>query len=170
MRVQAFFSKNRRFLPFTVTLAAILAVGLGILLVSFASANGPSTPLNPLGYLDFTYATTISPTLPPAHMTGEKPESKLWWNDGFWWGSLYQPNENDPQAGEYHIFRLNWGNLAASRPWSRSTGSLGVEHCGVGTDAEETVRWNENRGTPCGAGPCNQYGSIHRCFVAEAGT
>jgi Ca2+-binding RTX toxin-like protein len=37
--------------------------------------------------------TTGAPTTP-------KPESKLWWNDGFWWASMFR-------NGEYHIFRLN---------------------------------------------------------------
>jgi trimeric autotransporter adhesin len=36
--------------------------------------------------------------------TGEKPESKLWWNDGVWWGSMWSQG-----AGAYHIFRLNTG-------------------------------------------------------------
>jgi hypothetical protein len=34
--------------------------------------------------------------------TGEKPESKLWWNDGRWWASMYQVS-----AGTYHIWWLN---------------------------------------------------------------
>jgi PKD repeat protein len=34
--------------------------------------------------------------------TGEKPESKLWWNDGAWWGVLFH---NASQS--YHIFRLD---------------------------------------------------------------
>jgi Ca2+-binding RTX toxin-like protein len=33
--------------------------------------------------------------------TGSKPESKLWWNDGFWWASMFD------NTGDYHIFRLN---------------------------------------------------------------
>ncbi|MCG8603560.1 IPT/TIG domain-containing protein, partial [bacterium] len=32
----------------------------------------------------------------------EKPESKLWWNDGLWWGSLW-----DPDANVYRIHRFN---------------------------------------------------------------
>jgi hypothetical protein len=32
--------------------------------------------------------------------TTSKPESKLWWNDGFWWASMFR-------SGEYRIFRLN---------------------------------------------------------------
>jgi hypothetical protein len=35
--------------------------------------------------------------------TGEKPQSKLWYNDGFWWGSLF-----NNVAGTYRIYRLNW--------------------------------------------------------------
>jgi Ca2+-binding RTX toxin-like protein len=41
----------------------------------------------------------------PAGSTGppttSKPESKLWWNDGFWWASMFDA------SGSYHIFRLN---------------------------------------------------------------
>jgi len=53
-----------------------------------------------VGYADFSYGTT-GDTKP----TGEKPESKLWWNDGYWWGSLY----NDA-AQAYHIYRLDLTN------------------------------------------------------------
>jgi RTX calcium-binding nonapeptide repeat (4 copies) len=40
--------------------------------------------------------------------TTSKPESKLWWNDGFWWAVMFR-------NGEYRIFRLNlraqtWGD------------------------------------------------------------
>jgi hypothetical protein len=34
--------------------------------------------------------------------TGEKPESKLWWNDNFWWGVLWSTAGN-----AYHIHRLD---------------------------------------------------------------
>jgi hypothetical protein len=33
--------------------------------------------------------------------TGWKPESKLWWNDGFWWASVF-----DRGSDAYHIYRL----------------------------------------------------------------
>ena len=33
--------------------------------------------------------------------TTSKPESKLWWNDGFWWASMFDGSQ------AYHIFRLN---------------------------------------------------------------
>src|SRR5258705_5520764 len=50
------------------------------------------------GYRDFSYAVSGGPTTP----TGEKPESKLWFNDGFWWGSLYNTT-----AKGYRIYRFD---------------------------------------------------------------
>jgi hypothetical protein len=35
-------------------------------------------------------------------MSGSKPESKLWFNDGQWWASMYEP-----AAGGFRIFRLS---------------------------------------------------------------
>src|SRR5206468_3971377 len=52
------------------------------------------------GFRDFSFGTTGLST-----PSGEKPESKLWWNDGSWWGSLY----NNP-AQDWHIYRLNLAN------------------------------------------------------------
>ena len=34
--------------------------------------------------------------------SGSKPESKLWWNDGAWWASMW-----DTASGDFHIFRLD---------------------------------------------------------------
>ncbi len=36
------------------------------------------------GYRSLSFGTTGTST-----PSGEKPESKLWWNDGFWWGCLW---------------------------------------------------------------------------------
>jgi Ca2+-binding RTX toxin-like protein len=55
--------------------------------------------------------------------SGSKPESKLWWNDGFWWASMFHPASN-----QYRIFRLNlrpqtWSNTGVAldpRPSSRA--------------------------------------------------
>jgi len=52
-----------------------------------------------VGYRDFSYP---SGTGGNSEVTGEKPESKLWWNDGFWWGSLWSSAGN-----AYHIYRLD---------------------------------------------------------------
>jgi PKD repeat protein len=37
-----------------------------------------------------------------AEPVGSKPESKLWWNDGYWWGSLWAAGSRN-----HHIFRLD---------------------------------------------------------------
>ncbi len=66
------------------------------LLIGNMSPARASEPVE-VGYRDFSYGTSGNST-----PTGEKPESKLWWNDGFWWGSLY-----DDAAQAYHIYRLD---------------------------------------------------------------
>jgi hypothetical protein len=55
--------------------------------------------------------------------TGEKPESKLWWNDGSWWSVLFHT-----ASQTHHIFRLDrgtqqWkdtGTMVDNRPKTRS--------------------------------------------------
>ncbi|MEV6925027.1 hypothetical protein AB0M46_11075 [Dactylosporangium sp. NPDC051485] len=44
----------------------------------------------------------VGPSTPGAAATGEKPESKLWWNDGVWWAVLF-----DTVSQTHHIFRLD---------------------------------------------------------------
>jgi len=71
-----------------------------------------------VGYRDFSYGKTGD-----AKLTGERPESKLWWNDGSWWGSLF-----DPLTLTYHVYRLNtatqtWidtGTTLDNRSWSKA--------------------------------------------------
>jgi VCBS repeat-containing protein len=76
-------------------------------------------------------------------LTGQKPESKLWYNAGIWWAAMLSPSAN----GAHHIFKLSgssWvdtGTLIDSRPstkedvlWtgsklyiiSRASGSVGT--------------------------------------------
>ena len=50
------------------------------------------------GYRDFGFGPLVAPT-------GEKPESKLWWNDGSWWGVLW-----NAQLGAHHIYKFDWPN------------------------------------------------------------
>ena len=47
------------------------------------------------GFQDQSFATAGDTTT-----SGSKPESKLWWNDGFWWASMWSGNG-------FHIFRLD---------------------------------------------------------------
>lgn len=57
----------------------------------------------------------ISTTGAGDEVTGEKPESKAWWNDGFWWASLL-----DSATGDYWIFRLD----VATQTWIRTATRL----------------------------------------------
>ena len=61
----------------------------------------PGPTPDPNGFKGPSYSPISAPT-------GEKPESKLWFNDGIWWASLFS---SGPQ--EFHIHRLNW----ATQTW-----------------------------------------------------
>ena len=83
------------------------------------SAQAASTASN-IGYKDFSYAA--SGVSAP---TGQKPQSKLWFNDGSWWGILFNKS-----AEEYHIYQYNW----ATHTWS-DTGTLVDERNSSNADA-----------------------------------
>src|SRR3954463_5285005 len=79
----------------------LLALGvlvLGLLAGSLVAPTGAHSAAVEVGYRDFSYSTSI--TAP----TGQKPESKLWYNDGTWWGVLWNANVS-PRRLE--IFRFN---------------------------------------------------------------
>jgi PKD repeat protein len=47
-------------------------------------------------------------------ITASKPESKVWWNDGSWWASMW-----DTASADFHIFRLDqaaqtWGDTGVA--------------------------------------------------------
>ncbi|MFN8491660.1 MAG: Calx-beta domain-containing protein [Caldilineaceae bacterium] len=82
----------------------IIAVLGTLLLYACLGQAAYAQPLPPpgAGYLDYNYGPDIvGAGRTPTEAT---PESKLWWNDGFWWGNLWNPTAN-----QYHIYRLNWG-------------------------------------------------------------
>lgn len=69
---------------------------------------------------------TVGPTYTGASApTGQKPQSKLWFADGQWWGCLF-----DQQSGDFHIFRFVW----AADEWV-DTGVLVDERASAFTDA-----------------------------------
>lgn len=79
-----------------VLIAAMAVVGLGAWSAAAHAAPGD------IGTEGFSYApVTGSPTQ-------TKPESKLWFNDGAWWASMYSP-----AAGVHRIHRLD----AATERW-----------------------------------------------------
>jgi hypothetical protein len=66
---------------------------------SASAQTYPSQPVT-VGYRDFGYGTEVF-----QDPTAEKPQSKLWWNDGLWWGCLW-----DPVASAYRIHRFDLAN------------------------------------------------------------
>jgi hypothetical protein len=85
-----------RYISATVALVVILSVAYG------PHRRPASAAPADIGYRDFQFGSNCNST-----PTGEKPESKLWWNDGFWWGSLCAPDSS------YHIYRLD----ASTQTW-----------------------------------------------------
>ena len=51
-----------------------------------------------VGYKDFSMSGATAPT-------GQKPQSKLWFNDGIWWGVMYNKASN---SKHFEIYRFNW--------------------------------------------------------------
>ncbi|MDX1412844.1 MAG: Calx-beta domain-containing protein [Candidatus Promineifilaceae bacterium] len=95
-------SSSRRTRPAYLLFVVGLAILPLVLILAYVSTVYGGTPLNPgPGYQDYSYA---DPDFDVKDPTGEKPESKLWWNDGYWWGSMYVPATNS-----FHIHRLQWG-------------------------------------------------------------
>jgi hypothetical protein len=94
------------------------------------TASPPSTST---GYRDFSFGSgTSSPT-------GEKPQSKLWFNDGIWWGSLF-----DDDSERFTIHRLDW----STQKWT-NTGVVIDER----NSSKADVMWTGSKLYVASAGP-----------------
>jgi hypothetical protein len=69
-----------------------------------------------VGYVDAPFGNT-----PGIDVTADKPQSKLWFNDGFWWALMF-----DTASNTWHIYKLTWPNqwvdtgmMVDNRPTSR---------------------------------------------------
>jgi hypothetical protein len=88
-------------MPVTARSLAVPAVLGALALGSLADATPAAAATGDIGYRDHSYAPLSgSPT-------GSKPESKLWFNNG-WWASMF-----NPAAGEFRIYKLG-----ATGAWS----------------------------------------------------
>lgn len=65
------------------------------------------------GYTDYVWATA---RLNPAAPTEDKPQSKLWWNAGSWWGVLWGPDPKNRNHAAYYIQRFD----ASLQGWSNT--------------------------------------------------
>ncbi|HTF12975.1 MAG TPA: hypothetical protein VK659_32855 [Asanoa sp.] len=98
--------------PRSALASAVLAVLLAVCVPASAAAGAGD-----IGYEGRSTAGDGSAA------TGEKPQSKLWWNDGRWWAVLF-----DTTSQTHHIFRLDratqqWvdtGTTVDNRPKTRS--------------------------------------------------
>jgi hypothetical protein len=86
-----------------VTLPLVLALAI------LWGYSGAASAVDDVGYRDFSFSANSV-----ANPTGEKPQSKLWFNDGIWWASLFNRSTE-----EYHIYRYDW----SAHTWS-DTGTL----------------------------------------------
>src|SRR5207248_4472747 len=83
--------------------------------------------------------------------TGEKPESKLWWNDGRWWASMFAAS-----SGTWHIWYLDrtakaWvdtGTPIDNRPDSRADTLWDGSHLYVGSHVKAASNTTETTGNP----------------------
>ena len=85
-----------------VRVASVLAMAVIIANALAPRSTAPALAAGDAGYRDFSYSGASAPT-------GQKPQSKLWHNDGIWWGSLYNRS-----TARYEVYRFNW----ATQAWS----------------------------------------------------
>jgi hypothetical protein len=79
----------------TANFVLILVIGVGFFLLG--NAHAALAQSTDVGYRDFNYGTGIN------EPTADKPQSKLWFNDGIWWGSLWNPS-----VRRWEIHRFDW--------------------------------------------------------------
>jgi hypothetical protein len=78
----------------------IVPLTAALVLVWISTANS-STPVT-AGYSDFSYGTSVSAP------TGQKPQSKLWFNDGSWWGVLWNRSTAKYQIHKFDVPSQSW--------------------------------------------------------------
>jgi hypothetical protein len=88
-------NKTKQLLNVTILLFTMLALVLAPGAIREASA----APADIAGYVDQAYGAAVKP-----EPTEDVSESKLWYNDGYWWGILF-----DSAAGVYKIYWLDLG-------------------------------------------------------------
>jgi hypothetical protein len=121
---------------------------------NYLAYTSPAAATVDVGYRAHSYVGTTAPT-------GEKPQSKLWFNDGSWWGSMFNTSDRD-----FHIYRYNWvantwtmtgtqvddrTNASADCLWDEATGKLYVASAGPDSanslDSARLYRYSYNSST-----------------------
>jgi len=97
----------------TLRRAAFFHAGVTLAILGVFSSLSAQTPVT-AGYRDFYFTKSANST-----PTGEKPQSKLWWNDGIWWGSLWDPVLKTHTIHRFDLATQSWtstGTAIDSRP------------------------------------------------------
>jgi len=87
---------------------ALILIAAAVILAALFPAGSAIAQAVDVGYKDFIYGSSASAP------TGQKPQSKLWYNDNLWWGVMYNQN-----SSAFEIYRLDW----QTQTWS----TTGVE-------------------------------------------
>jgi hypothetical protein len=104
------------FNPASIVVSYAVAFALA-LCVAFSAAPPLAAAADDVGYVDFGFGSA-----PGNDPTADKPQSKLWHNDGAWWAVMFHQ-----ASGTWHIYRLSWpgqwldtGTVVDDRPASRA--------------------------------------------------
>jgi Ca2+-binding RTX toxin-like protein len=123
--------------------------------------RGAALAADDVGYRDFSFSASGV-----RNPTGEKPQSKLWFNDGVWWGVLF-----DRSTESHHIYRYD----PAAHTWS-DTGTVVDDR----NSSKADVLWDGERlyvvsGVPSGDGDSGarlmrySYDPASESFSLDAG-
>ena len=92
-----------------VRVGLLLGAALSFILgASWQTASAQSIPVT-AGYRDFYFGTSVNNT-----PTGEKPQSKLWWNDGIWWGCLWDPIRKTNTIQRFEAATQSWSSTGTA--------------------------------------------------------
>ncbi|MDQ3870497.1 MAG: hypothetical protein M3301_02630 [Chloroflexota bacterium] len=105
----------------------IPCMGLALFAVACTASPAAATAVR-AGFRDFSYGSTV--TAP----TGQKPESKLWFNDGRWWAVMFNVS-----SGRFEVYGFNEGTQATDA-WT-STGTV----VDARRTAQADVRWTGSK-------------------------
>jgi hypothetical protein len=85
---------------------------MAIIACVFAGGMSATAATGDVGYRDFAFGPAVAAGADPnTGPTASKPQSKLWFNDGIWWGSML-----NAATGQVSIHRLDW----QSQRWSNT--------------------------------------------------
>ncbi len=120
--------------------AAFAAIAFLLLMMPLNGAVSAAQPnFVPPGYIDMPYDDP-DPLVDPfvkAEPTADNPESKLWYNDGFWWGILFDQVEK-----EYAIYRLNWATQAWVKTATAVDSRIDTAETGEGVATRFDALWD----------------------------